>query len=132
KKVNVKDILNTPEMLFDYNKYYKKDRRFNSITEILIQSIEAVIEKSEAGIELLLGAVIVVGGASRFNGLTQRLNRELSAYFSEFKDQINVIVGEDPQNACINGMRALIAQKYKAQNPGLAYIDLQAMDEDEE
>ncbi|MHA2102951.1 MAG: rod shape-determining protein [Candidatus Hodarchaeales archaeon] len=132
KKVNVKDILNTPEMLFDYNKYYKKDRRFNSITEILIQSVEAVIEKSEAGIELLLGAVIVVGGASRFNGLTQRLNRELSSYFNEFKDQINVIVGEDPQNACINGMRALIAQKYKAQNPGLAYIDLQAMDEDEE
>ncbi|OLS25369.1 MAG: hypothetical protein HeimC3_15830 [Candidatus Heimdallarchaeota archaeon LC_3] len=132
KEVDIKDILNTPEMLFDYSKYYKKDRRFNSITEILIESIEAVIEKSEAGIELLLGAVIVAGGASRFNGITQRLNKELSTYFSEYKDQINVIVGEDPQNACINGMRSLITQKYKSSNPGLAFIDLQALDEEDE
>ncbi|HKZ42481.1 MAG TPA: rod shape-determining protein, partial [Candidatus Hodarchaeales archaeon] len=129
KKVNIKDLLNTPEMLFDYNKYFKKDRRFNSITEILTESVSAVIEKSEAGIELLLGAVIVVGGASRFGGLTVRLQRELAVQFPEYKDQINVIVGEDPQNACVNGMRALITQKYKQPtNPGLAYIDLTALD----
>lgn len=129
KEIDIKDLLNTPEMLFDYNKYYKKERRFNSVTDVIIESVDAVIEKTEVGIELLLGAVIVVGGASRFSGLTTRLQRELGTSFKDYKDQINVIVGEDPQNACINGMRSLIVQKYKApSNPGLAFIDLTAIE----
>lgn len=124
KEVDIKDILNTPEMLFDYAKYYKKERRFNSITQVIVSSIEGVLEKSEVGVELLLGAVIVCGGASRFNGLTQRIQRELAIEFPEYKDQINVLVGEDPQNSGINGIRGLVTAKYGPNQKGLKWLDL--------
>ena len=126
KDIDIKDILNTPEMLFDYAKYYKKERRFNSITQVVVSSIEGVLEKSEVGVELLLGAVIVCGGASRFNGLTQRLQRELASEFPEYKDQINVLVGEDPQNSGINGIRGLTKAKYADKQKGLKWVNLQA------
>jgi hypothetical protein len=129
KEIDIKDILNTPEMLFDYAKYWKKERRFNSITQVVVSSIEGVLEKSEVGVELLLGAVLVVGGASRFNGLTQRLQRELAVEFPEYKDQINVLVGEDPQNSGINGIRGLVSAKYADKNKGLKWVNLQAADE---
>ena len=108
KDVDIKDILNTPEMLFDYAKYYKKERRFNSITQVVVSAIEGVLEKSEVGVELLLGAVLVCGGASRFNGLTQRLQRELAQEFKEYNDQINVLVLEEQQNSGINGIRGIV------------------------
>jgi actin-like ATPase involved in cell morphogenesis len=126
KEIDIKDILNTPEMLFDYAKYWKKERRFNSITQVVVSSIEGVLEKSEVGVELLLGAVLVVGGASRFNGLTQRLQRELAEEFPEYKDQINVLVGEDPQNSGINGIRGLVSAKYGDKQKGLKWVNLQA------
>ena len=126
KEIDIKDILNTPEMLFNYAKYYKKERRFNSITQVVVSAIEGVLQISEAGVELLLGAVLVVGGASRFNGLTQRLQRELSEEFPEYKDAINVLVGEDPQNSGINGIRGLVKAKYADKQKGLKWIDLQA------
>ena len=126
KDIDIKDILNTPEMLFDYAKYYKKERRFNSITQVIVSAIEGVLEKSEVGIELLLGAVIICGGASRFNGLTQRLQRELAVEFPEYKDQINVLVGEDPQNSGINGIRGLVKAKYADKQKGLKWVNLQA------
>jgi actin-related protein len=126
KEIDIKDILNTPEMLFDYAKYYKKERRFNSITQVVTSAIEGVLEKSEVGVELLLGAVLVVGGASRFNGLTQRLQRELATEFPEYKDQINVLVGEDPQNSGINGIRGLVSAKYGDKQKGLKWVNLQA------
>ena len=126
KEIDIKDMLNTPEMLFDYAKYYKKERRFNSITQVVVSAIEGVLEKSEVGIELLLGAVIVCGGASRFNGLTQRLQRELAVEFPEYKDQINVLVGEDPQNSGINGIRGLVTAKYSEKQKGLKWYNLSA------
>ena len=129
KDVDIRDILNTPEMLFDYAKYYKKERRFNSITSVIVSSIEAVLEKSEVGVELLLGAVIVCGGASRFNGLTQRIQRELADEFPEYKDQINVLVGEDPQNSGINGIRGLVTAKYSEKQKGLKWVDLTNLEE---
>lgn len=132
KEIDIKDILNTPEMLFNYAKYYKKERRFNSITAVVVSSIEGVLQISEAGVELLLGAVLVVGGASRFNGLTQRLQRELCEEFPEYKDQINVLVGEDPQNSGINGIRGLVKAKYTDKNKGLKWIDLQSEATEEE
>jgi actin-related protein len=124
KEIDIKDILNTPEMLFDYAKYYKKERRFNSITQVVVSAIEGVLEKSEVGVELLLGAVLVCGGASRFNGLTQRLQRELANEFPEYKDQINVLVGEDPQNSGINGIRGLVSAKYGDKQKGLKWVSL--------
>ena len=127
KEINIKDILNTPEMLFNYAKYYKKQRRFNSITSVVVSAIEGVLQISEAGVELLLGAVLVVGGASRFSGLTQRLQRELAEEFPEYKDAINVLVGEDPQNSGINGIRGLVKAKYGDNQKGLKWIDLQAV-----
>lgn len=130
KEINIKDILNAPQMLFDYARYYKKERRFNSITEIVIECVEAVLAKSEVGVELLLGAVIVVGGASRFNGLTVRLQRELGEYFTEYKDQINVLVGEDPQNSGINGIRGLVTAKYAQGQPGVRWTALKEMPEE--
>ena len=87
------------------------------------------MEKSEVGVELLLGAVLVVGGASRFNGLTQRLQRELASEFPEYKDQINVLVGEDPQNSGINGIRGLVSAKYCDKQKGLKWVNLQAAEE---
>ena len=128
KDFDIKEILNTPEMLFDYAKYYKKERRFNSITSVIVSAIEGVLEKSEVGVELLLGAVLVVGGASRFNGLTQRLQRELAEEFPEYKDQINVLVGEDPQNSGINGVRGLVTAKYGDRQKGLKWINLSAFE----
>ena len=125
KEIDIKDILNTPEMLFDYAKFYKKERRFNSITQVIVSAIEGVLEKSEVGVELLLGAVLVVGGASRFNGLTQRIQRELAEEFPEYKDQINVLVGEDPQNSGINGIRGLVSAKYGGNQKGLKWLNLQ-------
>jgi len=121
--IDIKDILNTPEMLFDYAKYYKKERKYNSVSQIVNQAIEAVLERSEAGIELLLGAILVVGGASRFNGLTSRLQREVGEYFSEYKDQINVLIGEEPQNSGINGIRTLISLKNTKQQ-GMTWTPL--------
>ncbi|MHA2362957.1 MAG: hypothetical protein ACXAC7_03300 [Candidatus Hodarchaeales archaeon] len=124
REIDIKDILNTPEMLFDYAKYYKKERKYNGITEIVVQAIEAVLERSEAGVELLLGAILVVGGASRFNGLTQRLQREMGDYFTEYKDQINVLVGEEPQSSGINGIRTLVNLKYSDKQKGMKWTAL--------
>ena len=125
REVDIKKILDAPALLFDYKNYYHKERRFNSITEIVRDSIEAAIMTSSSSfddaIALILSAVIVVGGGANYRGIAQRLESELKAEFPEYMNDIQVIVGSSPQSCGINGMRQLIRMKYKSGSQGLNF-----------
>ncbi len=125
KEVNIKKILNAPALLFDYKNYYHKERRFNSITEIIRDSIEAAIMSASStyddAIALILSAVIIVGGGANYHGIAQRLEAELKATFPEYMNDIQVITGANPQLCGINGMRQLLKMKYKGNSAGLNF-----------
>jgi len=118
RELDIRPLLNAPQLLFDFNKYWAKERRFNSITEIISESIDSLINTTafSEGIGLILQAVIVVGGAANYRGLTQRLELELKSLYPEFMDSIHVFSGDQPQMSGINGIRQLIRMKYKDQN----------------
>lgn len=124
KEIDIQQLLNAPAILFDYRKYWLKDRRFNSITEIIKESIETVVMSSsfDTQVALILQAVIIVGGAAHFRGIAQRLEAELRAEFPEYMNDIHVYVGSEPQMSGINGMRQLITMKYKGE--GLTFTIL--------
>ena len=125
KEVNIKKILDAPALLFDYKSYYHKERRFNSITEIVRDSIEAAIMTSSSSfddaIALILSAVIIVGGGANYRGIAQRLEAELKSEFPEYMNDVQVIIGANPQVCGINGMRQLIKMKYKDSSKGLNF-----------
>lgn len=125
REVNIKKILDAPALLFDYKNYYHKERRFNSITEIVRDSIEAAIMSSSSSFDdalaLILSAVIIVGGGANYRGIAQRLENELKAEFKEYMNDIQVITGSNPQLCGINGMRQLIKMKYKEGSKGLNF-----------
>ncbi len=125
KEVNIRKILDAPALLFDYKNYYHKERRFNSITEIVRDSIEAAIMASSSSfddaIALILSAVIIVGGGANYRGVAQRLEAELKAEFTEYMNDIQVITGANPQVCGINGMRQLLRMKYGATSEGLNF-----------
>ena len=125
KEVNIKKILDAPALLFDYKYYYHKERRFNSITEIVRDSIEAAIMASSSSfddaIALILSAVIIVGGGANYRGIAQRLEAELKAEFPEYMNDIQVIMGSNPQICGINGMRQLLKLKYSGNSLGLNF-----------
>ncbi|MHA2366379.1 MAG: hypothetical protein ACXAC7_20650 [Candidatus Hodarchaeales archaeon] len=124
RKLDIQPLLNAPAILFDYKKFYNKERRFNSITDIVKESIDAVIDTStfDEALALILQQIIVVGGGAYYRGLTQRLELELKSIFHEFMNDIQVIAGEDPQNSGINGIRHLVRMKYG--DKGLNYTIL--------
>ncbi|MFW9928440.1 MAG: hypothetical protein ACFFD1_03530 [Candidatus Thorarchaeota archaeon] len=113
REIDIQPFLNAPEMLFDYSKYYGIDRVYNSVTEVIIASIDSLIMQTETNIGLILSAIVIVGGAVKFRGMTDRIEKELKDYYPEYTDQINVISGEDPQFSGINGIRALVKLKYR-------------------
>lgn len=121
-EVNIQKILNAPALLFDYKSYYNQSRKYNSITEIVRDSIEAVIMTSsfDDAVAMILSAVIIVGGGANYNGIASRLEAELKSEFPEYMNDIQVITGDNPQMCGINGMRALINMKYKEK--GLKFI----------
>ena len=125
QEVNIKRLLEAPALLFDFKSYYHKERRFNSITEIVRDSIDAAIQVSSSSFEdaiaLILSAVIIVGGGANYRGIAQRLESELKAEFPEYMNDIRVIAGDNPQMCGINGMRQLLTMKYKKDSPGLNY-----------
>ena len=124
RKIDIQPLLNAPGMLFDFNKYWGKERRFNGITEIIQESIDALIDTTafDQGLSLILQAVIVVGGAANFKGLTERLAIELKSLFPEYMNEIQVFPGDQPQMSGINGIRQLIRMKYN--DKGLNYTIL--------
>jgi len=123
-EVNIQKLLNSPALLFDYKAYYNQSRKYNSITEIVRDSIEAVIMTSsfDDAVAMILSAVIIVGGGANYNGIANRLEAELKSEFPEYMNDINVIAGDNPQMCGINGMRALIRMKYKENERGLNFI----------
>lgn len=121
KEIDVSPYANAPELLFDWFKYFGVERRFNSVSEIVFESIEALISETDVDLGPVLSTVIVVGGAAQYKGLTARIEKDLKEYFQEYKDIIRVTVGEDPQNSGINGIRALVNQKYSANSEGLLF-----------
>ncbi|MHA2032656.1 MAG: rod shape-determining protein [Candidatus Kariarchaeaceae archaeon] len=125
--INIQEFLNCPGMLFDWNYYWGVERIHNSVTDVIIASIDSLITQTEADIGLILSAIVLVGGAARFKGITSRIEKDLKEYYSELADRINVILGEEPQHSGINGIRALIKLKYK--DEGLMYTILPRNDE---
>ncbi|OLS21247.1 MAG: hypothetical protein HeimC3_36680 [Candidatus Heimdallarchaeota archaeon LC_3] len=128
--INIQDYLNCPEMLFDWNRFWGVKRIHNSVTDVIIASIDSLITQTEVDIGLILSAIVLVGGAARFRGMTERITKELSEYYSEFADRINVIQGEEPQHSGINGIRSLIKLKYK--DEGLMFTILPRRNESED
>ena len=113
REIDIQEYLNAPEMLFDWQRYWGVERRFNSIIEIIIESLEALILQTEVDIGPILSNVIILGGAAKFRGIIERIEKELSEAFPEYKDRIRVMMGEDPQFSGINGMRNLVRLKYR-------------------
>ena len=124
RKIDISALLNSPDMLFDWQKYWGKEREYNSVVEIIKSSIEALISQTEADIEPILSTIVLVGGAVQFRGLPQRIGTELKQLFPEYNDKIHVFVGEDPQNSGINGIRAMMKLKYMPDSEGLLYTIL--------
>lgn len=124
-EVNVQKLLNAPALLFDYKAYYNQSRKYNSITEIVRDSIEAVIMSSsfDDAVAMILSAVIIVGGGANYNGIANRLEAELKSEFPEYMNDIQVITGDNPQMCGINGMRALIRMKYKESGLNFYYFE---------
>ena len=70
---------------------------------------------------LIFCGVIIVGGGANYRGIAQRLEAELKAEFPEYMNDIQVIMGSNPQICGINGKRQLLRMKYKGNSPGLNF-----------
>lgn len=114
-EVDITKILNAPALLFDYKAYFNQSRKYNSITEVVRESVNSVIMSAsfDDAVAMILSAVIIVGGGAHYNGIAIRLEAELKSEFPEYMNDINVISGDSPQMTGINGMRSLINMKYK-------------------
>ena len=122
RKIDISALLNCPEMLFDWQRYWGKEREYNSVVEIITASIESLISQTETDIEPILSTIVLVGGAAQFRGIPQRIETELKQIFPEYTNKIHVFVGDDPQNSGINGIRAMIKLKYLPDAEGLLFI----------
>ena len=103
KEVNIRPILNTPALLFDYyGTTSLNNKGLNSISEGIFATIEDSKKRTKKYFEQLLQNIIVVGHGSQIKYLFQRLNSDLSSYYP--KNVVKVVVGSDPLNSVINGL----------------------------
>jgi hypothetical protein len=100
KDTDIKILLNSPYILFDYFKVTGMKNDVNSIPEGIINLLQSN-KKIKKNINKILSNVIIVGPGSSYRGFGLALKSTLSL---EFGNLINVIEGKDPTNSEINGL----------------------------
>lgn len=101
KDVDIKIILNSPFILFDYFKVTSMKNDPNSIPDGIIALLQSQ-KKIKKNIKKILSNVIIVGSGSQYKGFDLALKTSLSSEFDA--SSINIIQGLDPTNSEINGL----------------------------
>lgn len=101
RDVDIKIILNSPYILFDYFKVTGMKNDINSLQDGIFSLLQSQ-KKIRKNINKILSNVIIVGPGSEYKGLGTVLKNFL---VNEYKsDNITIIQGKDPNNSEINGL----------------------------
>ena len=101
KDVDIRIILNSPYILFDYNKVTSlKNKDVNSITDGIITLLNSN-KKIRKNINKILAYVFIVGPGSDYRGFGTVLHDSLA---KEIGSNATIIQGNDPNNSEINGL----------------------------
>ena len=101
KDVDIKIILNSPYILFDYYKVTSLKNDPNSIPNGIVTLLQSQ-KKIKKNINKILSNVIIVGPGSVYRGFDFALKSSLAQELGT--SSINVLQGTDPTNSEINGL----------------------------
>ena len=101
KEIDIKILLNSPYILFDYAKVTSMKNDVNSIPEGITTLLQSE-KKMRKNIKKIMSNVIIVGPGSEYRGVSEVLKIDLAKSFGI--DNITVIQGKDPTNSEINGL----------------------------
>ncbi|MHA2103949.1 MAG: hypothetical protein ACW981_11005 [Candidatus Hodarchaeales archaeon] len=106
REVDIKPILNTPALLFSYEEVTGKKLPVNSLSEGLKIIIEQSEKKIRKKIDQILTNIIIIGPGASFKGIEEKFRSTLTTFFPD--KQIRPMIGEDPLNAVINGLKIFL------------------------